>query len=92
MAVLLDACTAEEPPARPPSSPSPLETHLVEHLDAHGDWAAQHSGPPSALHRALTFWTRLHGVLSLELAGHFTGMEFDPALLYTAEAEALGGR
>ncbi|WUH99201.1 WHG domain-containing protein [Spirillospora sp. NBC_00431] len=39
--------------------------------------------------RALTFWTRLHGVLSLELAGHFDGMEFDPALLYEAEVESL---
>ncbi|CAM5668832.1 TetR family transcriptional regulator [Streptomyces avidinii] len=82
MAVLLDACTAEAPPAGPPS---PLETHL----DAHRDWAAHHPAPPSALHRALTFWTRLHGVLSLELAGHFAGMGFDPALLYTAEAEAV---
>jgi hypothetical protein len=26
---------------------------------------------------------------SLELAGHFTGMDFDPALLFTAELERL---
>ncbi|MFD9124833.1 TetR/AcrR family transcriptional regulator [Kitasatospora sp. NPDC059571] len=45
--------------------------------------------PPRAQDRALAFWTRLHGVLSLELAGHFTGMDLDPALLYTAEAESL---
>ncbi|MET9470272.1 TetR/AcrR family transcriptional regulator [Streptomyces sp. NPDC006544] len=84
MAVLLDACTADAPP---PGPPSPLETHL----DGHRDWTAHHPAPPSALHRALTFWTRLHGVLSLELAGHFTGMGFDPAVLYTAEAEAVAG-
>jgi AcrR family transcriptional regulator len=42
-----------------------------------------------ALDRALTFWTRLHGVLSLELAGHFTGMAFDPARYYAAEVDAL---
>lgn len=84
MAVLLDACTAEQAPATPPS---PLETHLEEHRV----WARQHPAPPSALRRALTFWSRLHGVLSLELAGHFTGMEFDPARLYTAEAEAVAG-
>ncbi|MBW3705515.1 TetR/AcrR family transcriptional regulator, partial [Streptomyces griseus] len=45
--------------------------------------------PPAALHRVLTFWTRLHGVLSLELAGHFAGMGFDPARLYEAEVDAL---
>ncbi|MET3983944.1 TetR/AcrR family transcriptional regulator [Streptomyces sp. PvR034] len=89
MAVLLDASAAEEPAARPPS---PLEAHLEAHLAEHRIWAAEHPGPPSTLHRALTFWTRLHGTLSLELSGHFTGMGFDPALLYTAEAEALTGR
>ncbi|MEV7546571.1 TetR/AcrR family transcriptional regulator [Streptomyces sp. NPDC089915] len=89
MAVLLDASAAEEPPAGPPS---PLEAHLEAHLAEHRDWAAQHPGPPSALHRALTFWTRLHGMLSLELSGHFTGMGFDPSLLYDAETEALTAR
>ncbi|WP_216589241.1 TetR/AcrR family transcriptional regulator [Streptomyces brasiliscabiei] len=42
-----------------------------------------------ALHRALTFWTRLHGALSLELAGHFTGMDVDPARFYAAEVDSL---
>ncbi|MFI5530026.1 TetR/AcrR family transcriptional regulator [Kitasatospora sp. NPDC051853] len=82
MTVLLDAHTAAQPPATPPT---PLDRHLAEHRT----WAGEHPAPPSALRRALTFWTRLHGVLSLELAGHFTGMGFDPAELYTAEAEAL---
>lgn len=82
MTVLLDACAAGQSPA---TRPSPLQTHLDEHRDR----AAPHPATPPALHRALTFWTRLHGVLSLELAGHFTGMDFDPAHLYTAEAEAL---
>jgi AcrR family transcriptional regulator len=85
MAVLLDICGAGQPPAAPPS---PLEAHLAEH----GTWAAERQDPPSALRRALTFWTRLHGELSLELAGHFTGMGFDPAQLYTAEAQTLTGQ
>ncbi|MFE3189995.1 TetR/AcrR family transcriptional regulator [Nocardia sp. NPDC059240] len=42
-----------------------------------------------ALPRALSFWTRVHGVLSLELAGHFTGMDFDPAVLFAAEVDQL---
>ena len=54
----------------------------------HRQWAAGHPAPPEALRRALTFWTRLHGVISLEVAGHFADMKFDPALLYAAETEA----
>jgi AcrR family transcriptional regulator len=44
---------------------------------------------PEVLHRSLTFWTRLHGVLSLELAGHFSGMNFDPNHLYQDEVKTL---
>jgi AcrR family transcriptional regulator len=39
--------------------------------------------------RSLVFWTRLHGVLSLEIAGHFNGMEFDPAALFADEVESV---
>ena len=85
MAGLLDACAAEQPPTTPPT---PLDTHLAEHRA----WAGPSPAPPSALVRALTFWTRLHGLLSLELAGHFTGMGFDPAQLYAAETQTLAGR
>ncbi|MFI9273068.1 TetR/AcrR family transcriptional regulator [Kitasatospora sp. NPDC052896] len=82
MAVLLDTCAAEQPPA-PPATP------LDEHLAEHRSWAGEHQAPPAALRRSLAFWTRLHGVLSLELAGHFTGMGLDPTELYNAEAESL---
>jgi AcrR family transcriptional regulator len=81
MATLLDACAAL--PSDGPATP--FDTHL----EAHRHWADGHPAPPAALHRALIFWTRLHGVLSLELAGHFTGMSFDPALLFTAELDNL---
>lgn|GEM_PF-3293143 len=39
--------------------------------------------------RALAFWTRLHGVLSLKLAGHLTVMGIDPAQLFAAEVDGL---
>ncbi len=39
----------------------------------------------SPFQRSMTFWTRLHGVLSLELAGHFVGMPVDAAALYDDE-------
>ncbi|MFG2503800.1 TetR/AcrR family transcriptional regulator [Streptomyces sp. NPDC048441] len=79
MATLLDAC----PVTPPDSAVTPLDAHLEDHRQ----WAGDHPAPPATLRSALTFWTRLHGVLSLELAGHFTGMGFDPALLFAAELE-----
>ncbi|MFF0866528.1 TetR/AcrR family transcriptional regulator [Nonomuraea sp. NPDC003560] len=81
MTLLLDAASAA-PPRHP-------ETQLDHHLAAHRDWAGDHPAPPAVLHRALSFWTRIHGVLSLELAGHFAGMGFDPALLFAAELDDL---
>ncbi|MFC4115658.1 TetR/AcrR family transcriptional regulator [Nonomuraea zeae] len=81
MATLLDAFTALH-------SGSP-GTPLDAHLDEHRGWADGHPAPPAALRRALAFWTRLHGVLSLELAGHFRGMDLDPEQLFTAELDTL---
>ncbi|MFF4849723.1 TetR/AcrR family transcriptional regulator [Streptomyces sp. NPDC001194] len=82
MSVLLDACTAEAPGEGAGS--------FEEHLSGHREWAGSHpDAPPAALRLALAFWSRLHGVLSLELAGHFTGMGLDPARLYAAEVDTL---
>ncbi|MGW7254773.1 TetR/AcrR family transcriptional regulator [Streptomyces sp. NPDC054834] len=83
MAALLDAFAAL--PSDGPATP------FDAHLEGHRDWADGHPAPPAALHRALSFWTRLHGVLSLELAGHFTGMGFDPAQFFAAELDDLAG-
>lgn len=84
MATLLTACAAlttevQGAPAVP----------FAAHLEAHRAWAGGHPAPPAALHLAMSFWTRMHGVLSLELAGHFTGMRFDPAQLFAAELDDL---
>ncbi|MEU5638995.1 TetR/AcrR family transcriptional regulator [Streptomyces milbemycinicus] len=81
MASMLDAWTA-----LPPDSPA---TPFDAHLEDHRQWAGGHPAPPAVLHQALIFWTRLHGVLSLELAGQFAGMGFDPAQLFAAELDAL---
>ncbi|WP_433430510.1 TetR/AcrR family transcriptional regulator [Nonomuraea sp. CA-141351] len=81
MATLLDACAA----LPVGGSATPFDAHL----EGHRQWADDHPAPTAALRRALAFWTRLHGVLSLELAGHFSGMGFDPALLFTAELDDL---
>ncbi|MET8743873.1 TetR/AcrR family transcriptional regulator [Streptomyces sp. NPDC004728] len=87
MATLLDACTPLAPDT-PDAPATPFRTHLEDRRA----WAGDHPAPPAALHRALTFWTRLHGVLSLELAGHFTAMGFDPGLFFEAELDDLPAR
>ncbi|MGP4103335.1 TetR/AcrR family transcriptional regulator [Nonomuraea sp. KM90] len=81
MATLLDACAAL--PVEGPATP------FDEHIEDHRQWADGHPAPPAVLHRALSCWSRLHGVLSLELAGHFAGMGFDPALYFEAELDDL---
>ncbi|MFG2024793.1 TetR/AcrR family transcriptional regulator [Streptomyces sp. NPDC048825] len=88
MSTLLDACAAASADSED-SAGTGTATAFGDHLEHHRQWARGHSAPPAALHRALSFWTRLHGVLSLELAGHFTGMGFDPSLLFTAELDGL---
>jgi AcrR family transcriptional regulator len=42
----------------------------------------------AGFHRAVILWTRLHGVLSLEVAGHFVGMNLDTPQLYAEEVAA----
>ncbi|MET9355896.1 TetR/AcrR family transcriptional regulator [Streptomyces sp. NPDC006617] len=84
MAVIVDACAALP-------SPEGADAAFDAHLETHRQWAGEHPAPSAALHRALSFWSRLHGVLSLELAGQFTGMGFDPALLFDAELKDLLG-
>ncbi|WP_411079884.1 TetR/AcrR family transcriptional regulator [Streptomyces sp. cmx-18-6] len=93
MATLLDACVAltpggREAPGGPGASEAP-DVSFAAHLAKHRDWAGDHPAPPAALRLAMSFWTRMHGVLSLELAGHFTGMRFDPARLFAAELDDL---
>ncbi|MFI6638873.1 TetR/AcrR family transcriptional regulator [Streptomyces sp. NPDC050504] len=87
LGILLGACRAAPADGTRTALEARFEAHLEEHLRPAGDRTVA----PAALHRALTFWTRLHGVLSLELAGHFSGMGFDPALLFAAELENLLG-
>ncbi|WP_328375072.1 TetR/AcrR family transcriptional regulator [Streptomyces sp. NBC_00440] len=43
----------------------------------------------TAEHRALRAWTRLHGLVGLEVAGHFDGMDFDVDQLFSDEVESL---
>ncbi|MFD9966467.1 TetR/AcrR family transcriptional regulator [Amycolatopsis sp. NPDC058986] len=47
------------------------------------------TAPEMATRRAMAFWTRVHGVLSLELAGQFAGLDLDPAALFESELDSL---
>lgn len=85
MMLLIDAFTDDGTPGdQAPEAARALDRHLATYRQ----WAHGHPASAAALRRALTFWTRLHGVLSLEVAGHFTVMGIDPGLLYRAETEA----
>jgi AcrR family transcriptional regulator len=68
--------------AAPP--PQPLAAQLTA-------WARPHApgtGPAAAL-RAVLIWSRLHGIVSLEIAGNFASMGIDPGQLFEAELAAL---
>ena len=50
------------------------------------------AGPsPLVLRLALTAWTRLHGIISLELGGHLGAAGVDPGVLYAAEVAVVRG-
>ncbi|MGW7386262.1 TetR/AcrR family transcriptional regulator [Streptomyces sp. NPDC054794] len=68
---------------------SSYEKSFEAHLAEHRSWDGGHRAAPADLRRALAFWSRLHGVVSLELAGHFTGMGFDAAQFFAAELDGL---
>jgi hypothetical protein len=73
------AALAERPPA-PPPPPA-----LAEQLQAWGGTDL----PPERLQRGLITWSRLHGLIMLELDGHLGQTGVDPALLFRAEVAAL---
>ncbi|MEU0882078.1 TetR/AcrR family transcriptional regulator [Lentzea sp. NPDC005914] len=78
--VLLEVC------ADPADQPrTPFEVLLT--MDR--GWASGLPASSPTVHRALSFWTRLQGVLSLELAGHFAPMGFDAGLLLAEEVDRL---
>ena len=45
--------------------------------------------PRSVLLLGLTAWTRLHGIMSLELGGHLPATGLDAGLLYAAEVDSI---
>jgi AcrR family transcriptional regulator len=88
MAVILDAIEAL-PAARKPRQKVPAE--LRAELDTWTERVGGQQLPPAILLRGVIFWSRLHGLVSLELDRHLASMQLDPELLYRAELAELGG-
>lgn len=51
----------------------------------------QHALPTGVPHFGLVWWSRLHGLISLELGQHLAATGVDTALLYRTEVEAMLG-
>lgn len=72
-------------PLRPEPVPATLRRQLTT-------WAGARAGDPIdpvVLLTGLRLWTRIHGIVSLELEGGFHSMGIDAGLLLAAELEAL---
>ena len=61
---------------------------FARQLDA---WAARRDLEPDAVGavRAVVVWSRLHGLVSLEIAGNFDSMGLDADALFETELQAL---
>ena len=67
-----------------PVTPEPLASQLTAWTLAHDPGI----GPATAL-RAVLVWSRLHGLVSLEIAGNFASMGIDPGLVFEAQLATL---
>jgi len=69
--------------------PDPGHLPLSDQIRAWAERTAMPDLPVRVLALGLLCWTRLHGVISLELGHHLASTGIDAALLYEAEVEAL---
>lgn len=80
--------TTAAPRPTPQATSGPLDEQLRR-------WQQSRTGaadlPPGALHLSVLAWTRLHGIVSLEIEGVFVSMSLDPDLLFDGEVERLVG-
>jgi AcrR family transcriptional regulator len=72
----------------PPAMPIPV---ALDNQIRYWNGGGQHALPTGVLHFALVWWSRLHGLISLELGRHLAATGVDTALLYRTEIEAMLG-
>jgi AcrR family transcriptional regulator len=78
------------PKARKPKLQPPAD--LRAELETWTERVGGQHLPAATLLRGVIFWSRLHGLISLELDGHLTSMQLDPDLIYRAELAELSGQ
>ena len=92
MAAIISALAAAA--AEPAPGTGTTESVPPSTLDAAvAEWSVQagfSARSPHVLALALLSWTRLHGIISLELGGHLGATGLDPKLLYDAEVADIG--
>ena len=69
-----------------------LSPELAGQIRAWGQRSRTPEMTPGRLYLGLLAWTRLHGLISLELGHHLEATGVDPALLYDAEVQSLAQR
>jgi AcrR family transcriptional regulator len=79
------AAPAGDSPATPVTQPGPL---LAAQLSAWAQSRHLDTDPATAL-RGVLLWSRLHGFVSLEIAGNFASMGLDPESLFEIQLAAL---
>jgi AcrR family transcriptional regulator len=68
---------------------APLSPELAGQVRVWGQRSQVPGLTAGRLYLGLATWTRLHGLISLELGHHLASTGVDPALLYEAEVESL---
>jgi AcrR family transcriptional regulator len=71
------------------ADPDGVDPALREQILVWAERMARPDLPVRVLALGLLCWTRLHGVISLELGHHLTSTGIDPALLYQVEIDTL---
>jgi hypothetical protein len=89
MTVILDAIEALPAARKSKLEPS---ADLRAELDSWTERVGGQQLPAATLLRGVVSWSRLHGLISLELDRHLTSMQLNPELLYRAELAELGGQ
>jgi AcrR family transcriptional regulator len=78
-----------QPSPEPGPEDAVVSPELAGQIRAWGKRAQPPDLPAGRLYLGLLAWTRLHGLISLELGHHLASTGVDPALLYEAEVQSL---